>query len=440
MKSQSLAIKTTLFCMVSISLTDASWMWFCETDDPCHAANTTAPYQPELRAKNCPFNNNPYCDRFITPGWYRFKNDMLNHPPGLFSCGAVYPSWLNGTLPTRQNEEVERSVCKVGFNNTCLKRVTIRIKHCGSFNAYCLPSLGACSERYCFGEEDSSCEQIIPFWMVTENERKLSTTPPRKPSSGENNKLLSEFCSSDPCKTNNLPKFPYAENRGVNCTYKHLMQPCDRTLLPGWYKADVGESKLLNKCPGVLSCGAIYPVWMEGIHPRVNEGIVKRKICIAGPELGFSKSCCQENDYIYVRNCGRHIAYCLKPLNKCEERYCLDNNAPCTDHATGDKSNESFLLYDSQSQLSVIVTALVMITLLVSASALIIVAFKKRQNVRRPWQKEDIYIQSKKLVNLIDNYESPENRYTYLKIPEHVVSKEERQSDFNVYCMINDVQ
>ncbi|XP_061167161.1 uncharacterized protein LOC133176006 isoform X2 [Saccostrea echinata] len=355
MKSQSLTIKiTTLFCIVSIDVTDAGRMWFCKSDDPCKEANTTAPYQPKLRAKNCQFNKTPYCDRFITPGWYRFKDDMLNHPPDLFECGAVYPYWLNGTLPSKQDEEVDRTACKVGFRKKCTRQVTITIRHCGSFNAYCLPYLGACSERYCFGERDAACDQTTPNSprtatppTVTKRIKRMTGSTSEKPKAPSieslQNRLLAEICSADPCKSNDLPRIPFVKSRGENCKYKHTMQSCDRDLVPGWYKAETGDPKLLNRCPDVLSCGALYPVWMDGMHPNKNEGIVQRELCIFGLGLGNSHSCCHERSHIYVKNCGLYMAYCLKPLNKCEERYCFDNNETCTDDT--DMSVDSSLLH-----------------------------------------------------------------------------------------------
>ncbi|XP_061167190.1 uncharacterized protein LOC133176031 [Saccostrea echinata] len=439
MGSQLLTTKIiTLFSIVSVRVTDAGRMWFCKTDDPCQVANTTAPYQPQIRAKNCPYNNSPYCDRFITPGWYRFKEDMLNYPPSLMECGAVYPSWLNGTLPTKKNEEVERTVCKIGFKNTCARRVTIIIKQCGSFNAYCLPSLGACSERYCFGERDVTCEQIPSSPqdttppMVTKQTEKIRggvSGKTKEPSSGvySQNQLLAEICKTDPCTSRNLPRIPYVKGRGENCKYTHFLQSCDRDLFPGWYKAEAAEPKLLNRCPDVLSCAAIRPVWMDGIHPTENEGIVKRDICVSGFGLGNTKSCCHERSHIYVRNCGRYMAYCLKPLKKCEERYCLENNVPCTDGK--DNSVESSLLHSSQSNIPVIVTAVVMIPLMIIASTLIIVTFLKRN--------ENNYVKPKKL----EKNDSLGNGYTCLKFPEKTISKEGcDHGDTNVYCMINDVQ
>ncbi|XP_062586690.1 uncharacterized protein LOC134248291 [Saccostrea cucullata] len=441
MKSQSLTVKiVVMICLLSIDVTEASRMWFCKTDDACHAANITTPYQPKLRAKNCQFNKTPYCDRFITPGWYRFKDDMLNHPPDLFQCGAVYPYWLNGTLPSKENEEVDRIVCKVGFREKCIRKVTVSIRHCGSFNAYCLPTLGACSERYCFGERDAACDQInssprpaTPS-TVTKTIQKVmngSLEKPKEPSiESLQNRLLAEICLSDPCKLNDLPKIPFAENRAVNCKYSNLMQSCDRDLLPGWYKAEAGEPTLLNRCPNVLSCGTLYPVWMDGIHPAVNEGIVQRPICVSASGFGMSQSCCHERSHIYVRNCGRYMAYCLRSLNKCEERYCMDDNETCTDNPV--LSEDPSLFQSKQSQVPIIVTGVVMTILMIIATTLIIIVFKN--------SRETNYEKPNKLMDINGDYEILRNGYTFLKFPEKTTSNEEcPQSEAHVYCVINDL-
>lgn len=132
----------------------AQLLHFCNTDgkDPCVVANEKLPFEPEARYVNCGPTSSPYCDRYITPGWYRYDGRMWDQCPELASCGAVYPSWLNGSHPTEVNTEVEGSVCKVGFGSCCTSRVTIKIRNCGQFMAYCLPALDTCPERYCFGE------------------------------------------------------------------------------------------------------------------------------------------------------------------------------------------------------------------------------------------------------------------------------------------------
>lgn len=57
-----------------------------------------------------------------------------------------------GTHPAEVNTEVQRSVCKGGFSSCCERQVTIKIRNCGQFMAYCLPALDSCPERYCFGK------------------------------------------------------------------------------------------------------------------------------------------------------------------------------------------------------------------------------------------------------------------------------------------------
>ncbi|XP_022310249.2 uncharacterized protein LOC111115709 [Crassostrea virginica] len=132
----------------------AQQLYFCDTPnkDPCEVANENQPFEPEARFENCKHDNSKnFCDRYISPGWYRFYDRMLDRCPELLSCGTLYPSWLNGSHPVEVNTEVVRSVCTVGFASCCTRQVTIKIRNCGQFMAYCLPALDTCPERYCFG-------------------------------------------------------------------------------------------------------------------------------------------------------------------------------------------------------------------------------------------------------------------------------------------------
>lgn len=67
--------------------------------DPCEVANSREPFEPEARFVNCDYNTySSLCDRYITPGWYRYKSNMLDRCPSLLNCGALYPNWLNGKI------------------------------------------------------------------------------------------------------------------------------------------------------------------------------------------------------------------------------------------------------------------------------------------------------------------------------------------------------
>uniref|UniRef100_A0A8W8JPA6 Uncharacterized protein n=1 Tax=Magallana gigas TaxID=29159 RepID=A0A8W8JPA6_MAGGI len=40
---------------------------------------------------------------------------------------------------------------------------------------------------------------------------------------------------------------------------------------------------MLTQCPGLLSCGAIYPVWMNGTNRSQSDGVI--------PARGFNGCC-----------------------------------------------------------------------------------------------------------------------------------------------------
>lgn len=169
-KSVYWSILSLTFCGVGAQL-----LYFCETNgkDPCEVANERVPYEPEARYVSCG-TQSTYCDRYIVPGWYRYNERMWDQCPSLGKCGAVYPYWLNGTHPTKVNTEVQRTVCKVGFASCCERQVTIKIRNCGQFMAYCLPALDSCPERYCFGES-GPCTLTTSQAMMTDRSTYTTT-------------------------------------------------------------------------------------------------------------------------------------------------------------------------------------------------------------------------------------------------------------------------
>ncbi|XP_048753743.2 mucin-2-like isoform X1 [Ostrea edulis] len=144
-----------VFNCLAVTRTGSQSLYFCNTNgiDPCEVANSREPFEPEARFVNCDYSTySSLCDRYITPGWYRYKSNMLDRCPSLLNCGALYPNWLNGSHPASVNTEVVGTACKVGFSSCCDSQVTIKIRHCGLYMAYCLPALDSCPTRYCFGE------------------------------------------------------------------------------------------------------------------------------------------------------------------------------------------------------------------------------------------------------------------------------------------------
>lgn len=91
----------------------------------------------------------------------------------------------------------------------------------------------------------------------------------------------------------------------------------------GWYRfLNVTGIRMATECPDQNRCNTNFPGWLQGRHPTVHEGIVKRNVC-------FNKNgCCQEMVYnIEVKNCGSYFVYYLKPTQGCNKRYCYTNTS-----------------------------------------------------------------------------------------------------------------
>ena len=92
---------------------------------------------------------------------------------------------------------------------------------------------------------------------------------------------------------------------------------CDATT-QGWYRFGGGAgNQMPESCVNTGHCGTQGPGWLNGSHPFVDKGVVRRKVCFHWP--GF---CCLFETYITVRNCGEFFVYRLTPVHICNLRYC----------------------------------------------------------------------------------------------------------------------
>lgn len=329
--------------LLACLLNTAGAVYYCDDADPCGLANSTEFFESYARFENCQHDAaNRFCDRYIIPQWYRVNDAMLTQCPQLLSCGTIYPVWLNGTLPGSSDGIVDRKACKVGFESCCVRSYDVKIKHCGSFYAYCLAALDSCPERYCFGK-NGACDVPTSAAPVTTTTKQ--TTPP-----------LSTSCSEDPCIESNLHTLSDPGTRSMHCEYKQGDGHCDSSLTPGWYKAD---SPMLTQCPGLLSCGAIYPVWMNGTNPGQGDGVVTRQVC----QRGFT-GCCTTSYDIKVKNCGSYTAYCLRQLSTCPARYCFGNGR-CDNNDKGKDSDKEDNKAHSHSTLEIILGVILAVLILI---------------------------------------------------------------------------
>jgi hypothetical protein len=97
---------------------------------------------------------------------------------------------------------------------------------------------------------------------------------------------------------------------------------CDNGLSSGWYRFGGGAgTKLPTSCTSHHRCQGDYTGWMNGAHPTIADGMVKRKVCFS-----HEGNCCHWTNDIEVVNCGGYYVYKLGPPSKCRARYCgIDN-------------------------------------------------------------------------------------------------------------------
>ena len=93
---------------------------------------------------------------------------------------------------------------------------------------------------------------------------------------------------------------------------------CDDNLKTGWYRFQGQAGRQLPTiCPPTHRCNTDIPGWMNGNHPNVEDGIVKRQVCFHG-----YYNCCHRTTTIDVRNCGAYFVYMLRKVSHCLLRYC----------------------------------------------------------------------------------------------------------------------
>ncbi|XP_013408872.1 uncharacterized protein LOC106172624 isoform X1 [Lingula anatina] len=101
------------------------------------------------------------CDRYMDEGWYRFDSPAGNDIPTYCvlpnHCGTTWPIWMNGSLPTK-NQEIDAIACVYNLftieDPCCYKTYNIKVKNCNDeFNVYYLVATDGCSQAYCVGTE-----------------------------------------------------------------------------------------------------------------------------------------------------------------------------------------------------------------------------------------------------------------------------------------------
>ncbi|KAI8500927.1 Oncoprotein-induced transcript 3 protein [Branchiostoma belcheri] len=133
--------------------------------------------------------------------------------------------------------------------------------------------------------------------------------------------------NADPC--NNYQTLSDAwrnVNHGVN-----FPNECDSGMNGEWYRfmGAAGDHMLTQRPPSTSRCGASVPMWMNGTHPSVADGVVSRQAC------GYwSFDPCRVSKTIQVKACsGGFCVYQLPSTRSCSYVYCGETDPtinPCT--------------------------------------------------------------------------------------------------------------
>ena len=129
--------------------------------------------------------------------------------------------------------------------------------------------------------------------------------------------------------------YTYLNESSRAMTYtKSVSYPCDANL-NGWYRF-TGEAgtQMADSCVNTYHCGTESPGWLNGTHPDLTDGAVKRQVCFSSFD-----NCCHHSNEITVQHCGAFYVYKLEGQSHCNLRYC-GNGSP---YAQGINKNKTTL-------------------------------------------------------------------------------------------------
>ena len=96
---------------------------------------------------------------------------------------------------------------------------------------------------------------------------------------------------------------------------------CDSLLPEGWYRfVGAAGTRMPTTRVEPYYCGTDWSGWLDGVHPTVEDGEVRRKVCFSNRLSG-----CKYVTEISVKNCISYFIYKLHHPPACNTRYCATN-------------------------------------------------------------------------------------------------------------------
>ncbi|XP_073481157.1 uromodulin-like isoform X1 [Aquarana catesbeiana] len=94
----------------------------------------------------------------------------------------------------------------------------------------------------------------------------------------------------------------------------------------GWYRfVGAGGDKMPEYCVSGNRCGTMAPMWLQGSHPGIDNGIVNRTACAS-----WSGNCCMWSTLVQIKSCpDNYYVYKLSRTPACSLSYCTEPTSVC---------------------------------------------------------------------------------------------------------------
>ncbi|XP_018428794.1 PREDICTED: uromodulin-like [Nanorana parkeri] len=137
----------------------------------------------------------------------------------------------------------------------------------------------------------------------------------------ECSKYYGSYSCYDPCLTYTTLNDPWRSTSYVYYSYYFSYYwNCDSDKF-GWYRfVGSGGVKMPESCVFYYSCGTAAPMWLQGSHPLISDGIVNRTACAY-----LRGDCCSWSTTVQIKSCpDNYYVYKLSGTPACSLAYCTD--------------------------------------------------------------------------------------------------------------------
>ncbi|CAH1274704.1 VWDE [Branchiostoma lanceolatum] len=145
--------------------------------------------------------------------------------------------------------------------------------------------------------------------------------------------LLGTGFAQDPCNSYLTISDPL-RSTGYEVA-QNAAQLCDNRMQRSWYRFDSpAGNEMPTSCVPQYHCGTTFPVWMNGQHPTIGDGVVQRELCANAQVMDpFGRQCCQWAGLTAVKKCDDGVeqfyVYFLDRLPGCYMAYCAGDRTQC---------------------------------------------------------------------------------------------------------------